>query len=111
MARFFMRGRIWGNRDHMLTEKTMNKRNHFVAVALICLLLGFVMRDTTGEHSANAAPPEATGKLVGRFQISAHGTGTSYGCYLVDTATGDLWHSGSGTQGFSKASGGPSFVH
>ena len=85
----------------------MKKPNHVVAIAFICLVVGFALRSQLPEHPTYAAENRPMEKKVGRFQISAN---ASTGCYMVDTATGDLWYSANAQQ-FSKASGGPSFVH
>ena len=85
----------------------MKKPNYVVAIAFICLVVGFALRSLMPEHSAYAAENRPMDKKMGRFQISSSG---SSGCYMVDTATGDLWYS-QNAQEFKKASGGPSFVH
>jgi hypothetical protein len=37
-------------------------------------------------------------KSSGPYQISAHGDGnSSYGCFLLDTATGDVWQTTNGS--------------
>ena len=42
-------------------------------------------------HAAVSLPP-----LPGRFQVSAYGSPSGHGCYVVDTATGQAWHIANG---------------
>lgn len=42
-------------------------------------------------HAAVSLPP-----LPGRFQVSAYGSPSGHGCYVVDTATGQTWHIANG---------------
>ena len=77
------------------------KSSHF---ALVLLAVGFVVGLLAGAgvltHNAEAQVP--AGLTPQRFQISAWGMGYPQppgttgrgerGCYIVDTATGELWH-------------------
>lgn len=42
-------------------------------------------------HAALSSP-----SLPGRFQVSAYGSASGHGCYVVDTATGQTWHIANG---------------
>ncbi len=43
--------------------------------------------------------------LPGRFQVSAYGSASGHGCYVVDTATGQMWHIANGQPPQVVASG------
>ncbi len=45
-----------------------------------------------------AAPAAAAPGPIGRYQIAAYATSSNYGCYLLDTTTGDVWHATSGSR-------------
>ena len=99
----------------------MNKRYQFAAVALIGVAIGFLLHGDTLNHTVQAAPNEPSetttitapdaGKTVSRLQVSAYGAGNLHGCYVVDTATGELWHSDQAQPELKRVSGGLSFVH
>lgn len=68
------------------------------AVLLVGLLLGVVVGQNW-DSFANAQAPAAA-KSVLRYQISAYAGTTSgavhHGCYIVDTTTGQVWHTRAG---------------
>jgi hypothetical protein len=46
------------------------------------------------KQSAPVAPlPVGTN---GRYQIETYNTNSNYGCYMLDTTTGDLWYTSAG---------------
>lgn len=72
--------------------------NQFRLAVLLVIVLG-VVATATGRREDGAraqAPAAAAPSPVGRFQISAYGTpsseGLNPGCYIVDTASGKVWH-------------------
>jgi ABC-type transport system substrate-binding protein len=62
------------------------------AFAVAALTLAALRRDDQAQAQSAAPPPPA----AGRFQISAYSgqtpEGLNPGCYIVDTATGKVWH-------------------
>jgi hypothetical protein len=62
-------------------------------VAGIALFIGGIIVGATCLN-ANAQVPVA--KTTGSYKIAAHGEASDFGCFLVDTATGDVWHSSNG---------------
>jgi hypothetical protein len=67
---------------------------------LAALLIAVVAIGAIGvlrpDDSVQAQPPSAESPANGRFQISAYSgpstEGVNPGCYIVDTATGRVWH-------------------
>ncbi|MCC6491908.1 MAG: hypothetical protein IT424_02685 [Pirellulales bacterium] len=68
---------------------------------LAALVLMFVLVAAAGtllqnDRAEAQAPPPPAAPAVGRFQISAYATpsseGLNPGCYIVDTASGKVWH-------------------
>jgi hypothetical protein len=76
------------------------------ALVVFCCGSAFVvifLNTPTAAQLQAEAPPRAAAIVlepgpVGRYQISAYGTGTSHGCYLVDTTRGDMWYSQQGSK-------------
>ncbi|MBI3860963.1 MAG: hypothetical protein HY290_03620 [Planctomycetia bacterium] len=77
------------------------KSSHWsIVLLLVGLAVGFAAGGAERQSVAQAQAPGGTVSLpkqVGRFQISAWGHGNqvgpgSRGCYIVDTASGELWH-------------------
>jgi hypothetical protein len=48
--------------------------------------------------SAQPVPPTAVTAPANRFQVSAYSSPEERGCYVIDTATGALWHVASGVR-------------
>jgi hypothetical protein len=68
----------------------MNAR--FVTLAVLVLMIVSVSLG-----AALVAQTTGGGSSAGRYQISAYGTPTGgggfhHGCYVLDTATGQVWH-------------------
>jgi hypothetical protein len=63
------------------------------AFAVAALTLAALRRDDQAQAQSPAPPPPPA---AGRFQISAYSgqtpEGLNPGCYIVDTATGKVWH-------------------
>jgi hypothetical protein len=86
----------------------MNVRK--LAAALTMFVCGavssviFSSATTVAQIQAEAPPPVQAPPLergeVGRYQISAYGTGSTneWGCYRIDTLTGDTWRSTRGAR-------------
>ena len=47
-------------------------------------------------NSDGSVVPETPPGLVGRYQVSAYGSPSGHGCYIVDTMTGRTWHAANG---------------
>jgi hypothetical protein len=64
----------------------------FVAGVVVGAVLAVVGVDRLPR--ADAQQPAAKPADAGRYQVSAYGTGTAnlYGAYVVDTATGEVFH-------------------
>jgi hypothetical protein len=84
------------------------KPNPWTIVSLLVVLLLGIAIGQHWDNRAQAQAPEASSVL--RFQISAYGGPTAngsvhHGCYLVDTRTGQVWHTsaGAGRQEVSPA--------
>ena len=78
----------------------MSSFNRWTVAALLALLLVVASVAHLWNDSAVAQAPAAAAS-VGRYQISAYagpsgGGGVHHGCYIVDTATGTVWHTRSG---------------
>ena len=56
-------------------------------VDVLSLLVGVVL----GAGLLLATGASGPSSTVGRYQIAAFATGPAAGCFLVDTATGELW--------------------
>lgn len=75
----------------------MTKTQSLISVAAV-LAIGFFLGSSVGPNaSAQVAPPSPPA----RFQISAYAypgnqtnAAAKHGCYILDTVTGTLWHSG-----------------
>ena len=68
----------------------MNSAKWTVPAAVVIFLGGLTAGATLFNTSAIAQAPAA--KVTGTYRISAYGNGMGgYGCYLVDTASGDVW--------------------
>ena len=72
---------------------TKTSRAAFLAaLALAALTLAALRRGDQAQAQSASPPPPA----AGRFQISAYSgqtpEGLNPGCYIVDTATGKVWH-------------------
>lgn len=55
---------------------------------------GYVEPIASAQNNATTrqnAPDAADNSAIGRFQISSWGAASGPGCYMVDTASGDLW--------------------
>lgn len=79
----------------------MTKTQSLMSVAAV-LAIGFILGSSGGPNASAQVNPNATS----RFQISAYaypGSQTNatpkHGCYILDTVTGALWHSGPDSQG------------
>ena len=75
------------------------KSNAWVITGLLfAIALAFGLGQTLVGNSRAAEPEESNSVL--RYQISAYaGTnpgGVHHGCYIVDTTTGQVWHTGVG---------------
>jgi hypothetical protein len=53
------------------------------------------MPDPTMQGSPGLAPSSEF-NLVGRYQVSAYGSPSGNGCYIIDTTTGRTWRAASG---------------
>lgn len=84
------------------------KSAYKVAIALLAgVALGFVMRGGSVDRAANGqaaarAPAAPAANTIPRFQMAtwasaAEPGGARAGCYILDTITGELWHSSFGT--------------
>jgi hypothetical protein len=74
--------------------------NRWTVAATLVLLLIVTGMARVLNNSASAQALGAPGS-VGRYQISAYagpagGGGVHHGCYIIDTATGQVWHTQSG---------------
>jgi hypothetical protein len=70
-----------------------------VGVVLVLLFVAIGMAHVLNDSAIAQAP--AGRSSVGQYQISAYagptgGGGVHHGCYIVDTSTGEVWHSRSG---------------
>jgi hypothetical protein len=66
-------------------------RGRFLATgSLLAFALCGVILATSMHRTASARQDERTG-TVGRFQIAAFATGPTSGCFMIDTAAGELW--------------------
>jgi hypothetical protein len=78
-------------------ENCMKSNPWAIAALLVVLLLGIAL----GQHWDNRAMAQApeAGNIL-RYQISAYAGpsdgGVHHGCYLVDTRTGQVWHTAAG---------------
>jgi hypothetical protein len=75
--------------------------NRFRMATLLIALggaIGFsaLMRPDPSQAQAPAVAPAAAPLPVGRYQVSAYSgstaDGLNPGCYVIDTATGKVWH-------------------
>ncbi len=76
----------------------MTKRFSIFAGLFAAFVLGLA---TANLGPSTAAVAQAPGNAAGRYQVSAYGATTgggsvSHGCYLVDTATGQVWYASLG---------------
>jgi hypothetical protein len=74
--------------------------NRWTVAALFVLLLIVLAIGQAWNKPAIAQPPAAAGSGL-RYQISAYagqgeGGGLQHGCYIVDTTTGQVWHTRAG---------------
>jgi hypothetical protein len=86
----------------------MKSLNVFAAVAIFASGVAFGLvtsnaRTEAQQVQAEAPPPAQSKPLdpgnVGRYRISTFGTGASaWGCYRIDSQTGDTWLSMNGTK-------------
>jgi hypothetical protein len=74
-------------------------RSRFAALLTAIVIVGaitVIRRDESVQAQAPATPPAVAATVTGRFQISAYSgpnaDGANPGCYIVDTATGKVWH-------------------
>jgi hypothetical protein len=74
---------------------------------LLALVLAFGLGQSFTGSSLADEPQQRT---VARYQISAYagttGAGVGHGCYIVDTTTGQVWHTLAGGT-IQKVSGAP----
>lgn len=71
-----------------------------LGIVLLAFGLGFLLGSGIMEKSAVAQGQPAPGPIPPRFQISAYAgpvgahnvTNVSHGCYIIDTVTGEVWH-------------------
>lgn len=72
----------------------MKSTRSTVGVALVALLIGLVLGTAFFGNPAVAQTGSAAS--AGRYQISAYAgstkDGLAHGCYVLDTATGQVWH-------------------
>ncbi len=65
-----------------------------IALTLLGVLLGALMTSGLGVRQADAQ--QAAQAAPSRFQVSAYAgptkEGFGHGCYIIDSATGELWH-------------------
>jgi hypothetical protein len=75
------------------------KKNLWPALVIAGLAVGFVVGGGNVGKVARGQTPQddAAGAIPFRFQLHAwaHGSDNQgrHGCYILDTATGELWHS------------------
>jgi hypothetical protein len=74
-----------------------------IALTLLGVLLGAITTSSLGVRQAEAQPPRPGQiEVPSRFQVSAYAAhtvgGIGHGCYIIDSATGELWHARSGGQ-------------
>ena len=72
----------------------MKSSHYTVAAILIALLSGLVL--STGFFGNPAVAQTNSAARAGQYQISAYAgpmnTEFGHGCYVLDTATGEVWH-------------------
>jgi hypothetical protein len=72
----------------------MNSRYAVTIAATAALFVGFLLGTNVTDRTAVAQPRQNFGN--GRFQISAYadtvGDNVHHGCYVMDSATGQVWH-------------------
>jgi hypothetical protein len=74
--------------------------NRCTVATLFALLLIVIAVGHGWNNAAVAQAPAAAGSVL-RYQISAYagqtaGGGVHHGCYIVDTTTGQVWHTRAG---------------
>lgn len=78
----------------------MSPHRWTAAALLIGIGIGYAFQGGNVEPIASAQNNATTrdnpsgpaeNSAIGRFQISAWGAAPGHGCYMVDTASGDLW--------------------
>lgn len=71
----------------------------FLGLGLVAGLLLANLLSGSGVLAQTAAQPERAkepmitrGGEMPRYQVSAYGTSSGNGCYIIDTTTGETWH-------------------
>src|SRR5687768_9669839 len=83
---------------HLKRSITMKSASFATGAVLLALLIGLALGAALVGNPAVAQ--SGSTPAAGRYQVSAYGapTGENYrfGCYVLDTATGELWHTAQG---------------
>ena len=61
-----------------------------LALAIICIGIGFGMRSLIQDQAVTAAPIGES--MPERYALSSYGPALQGGCFILDTANGRMWH-------------------